>query len=38
MQTLRARTKYAHGLRSSAKLRPGVLIVVQRFPSDLGLC
>ena len=35
--TLRARSKYAHGLRSSAKLHPGVLIVVQRFRSDLGL-
>ena len=37
MQTLRARTKRAHGLRSSASLHPGVLIVVQRFRSDLGL-
>jgi len=37
MQTLRARTKCAHGLRSSASLHSGVLIVVQRFRSDLGL-
>ena len=37
MQTLRARTKRAHGLRSSGSLHPGVLIVVQRFRSDLGL-
>ena len=37
MQTLRGRTKRAHGLRSSCSLHPGVLIVVQRFRSDLGL-
>ncbi|MGH1347893.1 MAG: transposase [Nannocystales bacterium] len=37
MQTLRGRTKCAHGLRSSGKLHPGVLIVVQRFRSDLRL-
>jgi len=37
MQTLRARTKCAHGLRSSRNLHPGVLIVVQPFRSDLGL-
>ena len=37
MQTLRQQSKREHGLRSSSKLHPGVLIVVQRFRSDLGL-
>ncbi len=37
MQTLRQQTKREHGLRSSRKLHPGLLIVVQRFRSDLGL-
>ena len=37
MQTLRQQTKREHALRSSCKLHPGVLIVVQRFRSDLGL-
>ena len=37
MQTLRQQAKRAHWLRSSSKLHPGVLIVVQRFRSDLGL-
>ena len=36
MQTLRARTKCAHGLRSSRNLHAGVLIVVQRFRGELG--
>ncbi len=37
MQTLRQQSKREHGLRSSSNLHPGVLIVVQRFRSDLGL-
>ena len=37
MQTLRQQSKREHALRSSSKLHPGVLIVVQRFRSDLGL-
>ncbi len=37
MQTLRQQSKREHGLRSSSDLHPGVLIVVQRFRSDLGL-
>ena len=37
MQTLRQQSKREHGLRSSSKLHPGVLVVVQRFRSDLGL-
>jgi len=37
MQTLRHQSKRDHGLRSSSELHPGVLIVVQRFRSDLGL-
>jgi hypothetical protein len=37
MQTLRRQVKHAHGLRSSADLHAGVMVVVQRFRSDLGL-
>ena len=37
MQTLRQQSKREHGLHSSSDLHPGVLIVVQRFRSDLGL-
>ncbi len=37
MQTLRQQSKRERGLRGSSNLRPGGLIVVQRFRSDLGL-
>ncbi len=37
MQTMRRAAKNAHRLRSSAELHAGILIVAQRFRSDLGL-
>ncbi|MEN8162182.1 MAG: transposase, partial [Myxococcota bacterium] len=37
MQSLRAQAKREHGLASSRDLHPGILLVVQRFRSDLGL-
>jgi hypothetical protein len=37
MQTLRAQAKREHGLTSSRDLHAGILLVVQRFRSDLGL-
>jgi hypothetical protein len=37
MQTLRRQAKLEHGLPTQSTLHPGVLIVVQRFRSDLGL-
>jgi hypothetical protein len=37
MQALRHRTKREHGLHRVQGLHPGVLVVVQRFRSDLGL-
>ena len=35
--TLRRLTKQQHGLRSVRRLHPGIVTVVQRFRSDLGL-
>ena len=37
MQTLRRQSKLEHGLTTSRTLHSGVLVVVQRFRSDLGL-
>ncbi len=37
MQALRKLVKREHGLATSRALHPGVLVVVQRFRSDLGL-
>jgi hypothetical protein len=37
MQSLRRRVKKRHGLRTMKGLCPGVIVVVQRFRSDLGL-
>jgi hypothetical protein len=36
MQTLRRQTKLEHGLATQSTLHPGVLMVVQRFRSDLA--